>query len=96
MRSMRVARQVSETTKPQEPEGLAGWVVTRFRTFCGGRSAKHEHMRVLETLSLGGKRQLMLVECGDERYLVGGGPESVQTIVRTTGQTATCERSECR
>jgi flagellar biogenesis protein FliO len=95
MQNMRVAGQVLETTKPRE-QGLAAWVLTRFRAFCGGRSAEHKHMRLLETLSLGGKRQLMLVKCGEERYLVGGGPESVQTIVRTSGQAATCELSECR
>ncbi len=96
MQNMRVVGQVSETTKQWEPEGLAGWVLTRFRAYSGRRSAKHEHMRVLETLSLGGKRQLILVECGGERYLVGGGPESIQTIVRTSEQAAACELLECR
>jgi flagellar biogenesis protein FliO len=36
----------------------------------------------VESLPLGGKRQLMLVACGEEIFLVGGGPESVQTIIR--------------
>ncbi|WP_373694179.1 flagellar biosynthetic protein FliO [Edaphobacter paludis] len=38
-------------------------------------------MHLLETLSLGGKKTLMLVSCGGERFLVGGGLESVETIV---------------
>jgi hypothetical protein len=36
----------------------------------------------VETLQLGGKRQLMLVTCAGESFLVGGGMESVETIVR--------------
>jgi flagellar biogenesis protein FliO len=41
---------------------------------------------LVETLPLGGKRQLMLVTCGEEMFLVGGGPESVETIVRLNGE----------
>jgi len=41
-----------------------------------------QQMQLLETLSLGGKRQLMLIQCGAERFLVGGGLESVETIVK--------------
>jgi len=36
----------------------------------------------VETLALGGKRQLMLVTCAGESFLVGGGLDSVETIVR--------------
>jgi hypothetical protein len=36
---------------------------------------------LVETLALGGKRQLMLVTCGGESFLVGGGMDSVETIV---------------
>ena len=32
-------------------------------------------MNLLETLHLSVRRQLMLVECGGERFLVGGGRE---------------------
>ena len=39
-------------------------------------------MQVIETLSLGGRRQLALVSCGGERYLVGVGEERIETIVR--------------
>jgi hypothetical protein len=38
-------------------------------------------MRVVETLALGGRKQLMLVSCGEEHFLVGGGIDSVETIV---------------
>jgi flagellar biogenesis protein FliO len=51
-------------------------------------------MRVVETLPMGGKRQLMLVRCGDEHFLVGGGLESVETIVRVKGGTSVENRDE--
>ena len=38
-------------------------------------------MRVIETLQIGGRKQLVLVSCAGERFLVGTGHESVQTIV---------------
>jgi hypothetical protein len=41
-------------------------------------------MRVVETLALGGRRQLTLVVCGRERFLVGGSAESVDAIVRVS------------
>jgi flagellar biogenesis protein FliO len=39
-------------------------------------------MRLLETLPVGGKRQLMLVRCGDEHFLVGLGADTISTIVK--------------
>ena len=68
--------------------GLAGWVVGALqgRVRIKWRAASHtriQQMQLLETLSLGGKRQVMLVECDGERYLVGCGVDSVATIVKT-------------
>jgi flagellar biogenesis protein FliO len=37
-------------------------------------------MELVEVLQLGGKRQLMLVECDGRRYLVGAGGDSVHSI----------------
>jgi hypothetical protein len=44
---------------------------------------------MVECLSLGGRRQLMLVECSGERYLVGGGADTVETIVHVGGPQTT-------
>lgn len=64
-----------------ETVGLASWVLGWLRGLgAQGRSVQRQ-MKLLETLPLGGKRQLMLVSCGGRQYLVGGGAESVQTIV---------------
>jgi flagellar biogenesis protein FliO len=65
--------------------GLAGWVFDLLRGL-GKRDAHVKQMELVETLALGGKRQLMLVSCGGERFLVGGGPESVETIVRVSAE----------
>ena len=65
-----------------EIQGLAGWVLSLLRGWRGERTAQRKQMRVVETLALGGRRQLMLVSCGDEHFLVGGGMDSVETIVR--------------
>jgi flagellar biogenesis protein FliO len=43
-------------------------------------SRTQRRMELVETLNLGGKRQLMLVVCEGKRYLVGAGGDSVHSI----------------
>jgi flagellar biogenesis protein FliO len=69
-----------------EIQGLAGWVLGLLRGWRGERTAQRKQMRVVETLALGGRRQLMLVSCGAEHFLVGGGIDSVETIVRVKAE----------
>ena len=66
--------------KEQAIPGLAGWVLQRLR---GGFSQARveRRMQVAETLSLGGKRQLLLVVCDGQRFLVGASGESVGSII---------------
>lgn len=78
----REASRSSVTTTPDETQGLAGWVLCLLRNWRGQREVKQKQLQLVETLPLGGKKQLMLVTCGGERFLVGGGMESVETIVR--------------
>lgn len=73
---MRVARTLPNL------DGLAGWVFGILRGLRTERQQSIKQMKLLETLSLGGKRQLMLVSCAGERFLVGGGSESIEAIVR--------------
>lgn len=68
------------------PGGLAGWLFRRLRRGDGNRHAAMKQMCLVETLSLGGKRNLMLVSCAGELFLVGGSVESVETIVRVSGE----------
>jgi flagellar biogenesis protein FliO len=57
-----------------------------------GRVNGEPRMELLETLQLGGKRQLMLVRCNGQGFLVGAGGESIQTIIEVRPQpaAATC------
>jgi len=86
MLKVRAVRQTSEEAASREYEGLVGWVLAGLREYRGVCTSTRKEMRLLETLSLGGRRQLMLVECGGERFLVGGGAESVETIVQVAMQ----------
>jgi flagellar biogenesis protein FliO len=66
---------------------LVSWVLGLLTEWRGERVAQRKRLKLVETLALGGKRQLMLVTCGGESFLIGGGPESVETIVRLNGAT---------
>lgn len=65
--------------------GLAGWLLEVGARVLGrarGGAARRKEMRVVETLTIGAKKQLVLVSVGRERFLVGTGADSVGTIVR--------------
>lgn len=51
-----------------------------------GRAHGERRMELLDTLQLGGKRQLMLVLCDGQRYLVGAGNDSVHSIAEMASQ----------
>lgn len=74
---------------PGRSEGLAAWTVrvvpAWWASRAKGRPAPVRQMRLVETLSLGGRRQMMLVVCQGERFLVGCGADEVQTIVHVPG-----------
>jgi flagellar biogenesis protein FliO len=74
------------TAAAHEVQGLAGWVLGLLRGWHGQRETQRKQLRLVETLALGGKRQLMLVTCAGESFLVGGGMESVETIVRLNAE----------
>ncbi len=83
-------RIVANDERAGRPEGLAAWLLARFGgrirfKFSGvGRAREERRMKLAETLSLGGKRQLMLVICDGQRFLVGTSGEGVGTIVAVT------------
>jgi len=72
-----------------EQEGLADWMLARLRRACSRNAVETRELRVLEVLSLGGRRQLTLVACGAERFLIGGGPDTVQSIVAVSAASST-------
>ena len=65
-----------------EVQGLAGWVLRFVYGWRGRQASQQKKLHLVETLPLGGRRQLMLVTCAGESFLVGGSFESVETIVR--------------
>ncbi len=73
-----------------EVQGAAGWLLGLFGRWPEGREKEQKRLQLVETLALGGKKQLMLVRCGDEMFLVGGGTESIETILRVKDNSA-CE-----
>jgi len=65
-----------------EVQGIARRMFNILRDLYEQRDVQDRQMQLVETLALGGKKQLMLVSCGGERFLVGGGSEGIETIVR--------------
>jgi flagellar biogenesis protein FliO len=61
---------------------LLGWIRRMARNGLGNlqRGRGQRRMELVETLQLGGKRQLMLVVCDGKRYLVGAGGDAVNSI----------------
>ena len=71
-----------------EVHGVTGWILGVFRVWRGQRETTRKQLRLVELLPLGGKRQLMLVTCAGESFLVGGGVDSIETIVRLNTETS--------
>jgi flagellar biogenesis protein FliO len=75
---------------------LIGRVLRLAGVWGASRGQSQKRMRVIETLSLGAKKQLVLVTCDGDRFLVGTGPDHVQTIVRLGSKLETdTTASEC-
>ena len=79
-------KRAQENCSDGAQAGLAAWLLTWFQTplrerFANmGKPRAKRRMELVEMLQLGGKRQLMLVVCDGQRYLVGAGGDSVQSI----------------
>lgn len=85
MRSLVGTTAASDDARQQF--GIAG-VLRQWWTNRREGRGRVRQMKLIETLSLGGKRELMLVQCGDERFLVGGGVDQINMIVRLGDETA--------
>lgn len=82
MQILQRTSRMSMTKASPEQTSLAEWLLGLLRGIRSQRQHTVKEMHLLEILPLGGKRQLMLVSCAGERFLIGGGVESVETIVR--------------
>ena len=75
--------------------GLAGWLMEIWRRRMTQRERVGRTLQVIETLPVGARRQLVLVRCGEEYFLVGGGLESIQTMVKVEGAALQQEAMRC-
>jgi hypothetical protein len=53
-----------------------------------GRARCEVQLELLETLALGGRRQVFLIACGGQQYLVGAGPEQVGCLLQVSAGAA--------
>jgi flagellar biogenesis protein FliO len=69
---------------------LAGWVLAAMSSLgvTGPGRPSERRMKVVERLAIGAKKELLLVLCGGEHFLIGTGPDGVQTIAPVARQTA--------
>ena len=78
-----LAQEQIATAAGEPGSGPVAWL---FRRLAANQLARTERqLRVMETLHLGGRRQLVLVSCGDERFLVGTRADGIDTITRVSG-----------
>jgi len=90
------AQGLAEIDAAGELRGCAGWterMVMRLGRLLRAAglpavSRRRQQLRVVEQVALGNRRQLFLVACAGERYLVGAGSETVGSIVRVMGRAA--------
>lgn len=100
---MSIAFKLGQAEFPQSEQsgkgGVALWLIQAARLLwkrAGSarlRPAKRQ-MELVETLALGGRKQLLLVRCGGQNFLVGAGADSVQTIVRVAQYTIANDAEE--
>jgi flagellar biogenesis protein FliO len=82
------AKQLPSELTPQPPAWLQA-IVRVFGFARRGRAVRRTEL--IETLNIGGKRQLMLVLCDGQRFLVGAGSDSIHSIVEVKQQRQLCE-----
>ncbi|RXH56609.1 hypothetical protein GRAN_3466 [Granulicella sibirica] len=90
------AEHVSQAALPltgRRIEGVAGWLLGLIHHRIAG--SERRSLKVLETLNLGGGRQVALISCAGERYLVGMGSDSVETIVCVGDSSKTALEDVC-
>jgi hypothetical protein len=73
---------------------LLAWLRRHFHGgFAGmGKARSERRLQLVETLQLGGKRQLMLVLCDGQLVLVGAGGDSIHSIAEMRSQPETGPR----
>jgi flagellar biogenesis protein FliO len=68
---------------------LQAWRWWRVRGLAQQRRKAKKQLFLLETMVLGPKQRVVLMRCGEERFLVGTGAEGVTSVVRVDGMSTT-------
>ncbi|WP_396127128.1 flagellar biosynthetic protein FliO [Edaphobacter bradus] len=85
MRDLQRRSETSAASKDVGLHGVAGWLQRHLSSRLSV-AKRHREMELVETISLGGRRQLMLVACAGQRFLVGADADGVQAIVQVKGE----------
>lgn len=65
---------------------LACWRAVGDHRSRGAKAGRIRQMELIEVLGLGGRREMMLVRCGGERYLVAASGEHIQSVTAVSGR----------
>ena len=79
---MEETMMANTTAKSFGQQGLAGALLQLWANRRSAKAGQVREMELLETLSLGGKRQLMLVRCAGERFLLAGSLDRIEAMAR--------------
>ncbi len=98
---MQLVEQIGKGTEEKThtvPAGLADWLLRAFSRMAAGSWSrripmKQRELKLLETLSLGGRRQLILVSCAGKHFLVGAGADSIASVIPLSSHTV--DRTDC-
>ncbi len=66
---------------PGFPGGFVAWIRQRLPVSLRIVAADRRDMRLMETLPLGGRRTLMLVECRAQHYLIASSAERIEIMI---------------
>lgn len=67
-------------TKAVQPAATPRGLLSRVLAWLNGSCAPQKQLRVLETVTLGDKRMVAMIQADGRRFLVGGGPSGVSLL----------------
>ena len=76
----RSGRQQKDVPRP-ERAASGGALLRSLGKFVRRYTARNERLELCETLSLGGRRSVALIECDGQRFLAGMSANGVETLV---------------
>ena len=78
LRHQKPIRIRPERPHPQTP--VTGGLLRHLFSWLNGRNSTVKQLRVLETVALGEKRLVAVIQADGQRFLVGGGPSGVSLL----------------